>query len=308
MAKPFGGTINVDIRDSKPDWARFEPPKAPDGAPNVLYIVLDDVGYSGYELLRRADRNPEHRPDRRGRRALHAVPHDCAVLADLLVLAHRSQPHAQQHGLHHRGRDRVSDRERHGSGGERHAGGDPRRGRVEHVHGRQVASVSDGRDESRLDPAQLAQRPRVRALVRVPRRGDQPVVSGPGLRQPHRRPAAVSRRGAITSPTTSPTRPSSSSETRRRSHPRNRSAFTTRRAPVTRRITRRRNGSRSSRAVSIRATRRSVRRLSPARRRSGWCRPTPSCRRSTRSGRPRPAPVRTGNSSPSSTTRDPGIP
>jgi arylsulfatase A-like enzyme len=46
MAVPFKGLINVDIRDSKPDWAPFEPPKAPDGAPNVVYIVLDDVGFS----------------------------------------------------------------------------------------------------------------------------------------------------------------------------------------------------------------------------------------------------------------------
>jgi len=44
--EPFKGTINLDIRDSVPDWAPFEPPKAPDGSPNVLYIVLDDVGYS----------------------------------------------------------------------------------------------------------------------------------------------------------------------------------------------------------------------------------------------------------------------
>ena len=33
MGEPFKGTINVDIRDSVPDWAPFEPPKAPDGAP-----------------------------------------------------------------------------------------------------------------------------------------------------------------------------------------------------------------------------------------------------------------------------------
>src|SRR6184192_2150681 len=46
MSKPFKGTINVDIRDSEPDWSPFEPPKAPDGAPSVLYIVLDDVGFS----------------------------------------------------------------------------------------------------------------------------------------------------------------------------------------------------------------------------------------------------------------------
>ena len=46
MSKRFKGTVNVDIRDSEPDWAPFEPPVAPFGAPNVLYIVLDDVGFS----------------------------------------------------------------------------------------------------------------------------------------------------------------------------------------------------------------------------------------------------------------------
>ena len=46
MAAKFGGLINVDIRDSVPDWTPFEPVKAPDGAPNVVYIVLDDVGFS----------------------------------------------------------------------------------------------------------------------------------------------------------------------------------------------------------------------------------------------------------------------
>jgi arylsulfatase A-like enzyme len=43
---PFKGTINLDIRDSTPDWEPFEAPRAPGGAPNVVYIVLDDVGYS----------------------------------------------------------------------------------------------------------------------------------------------------------------------------------------------------------------------------------------------------------------------
>jgi hypothetical protein len=46
MPKSFGGVVNVDIRDSVPDWSPFQPPKAPDGAPNVVYIVLDDVGFS----------------------------------------------------------------------------------------------------------------------------------------------------------------------------------------------------------------------------------------------------------------------
>jgi arylsulfatase A-like enzyme len=46
VSKAFRGKISTDIRDSVPDWAPFEPPKAPDGAPNVVYIVLDDVGFS----------------------------------------------------------------------------------------------------------------------------------------------------------------------------------------------------------------------------------------------------------------------
>jgi arylsulfatase A-like enzyme len=46
MRVPFNGVINVDVRDSKPDWAPFEPPRAPAGSPNVLYVVLDDVGFS----------------------------------------------------------------------------------------------------------------------------------------------------------------------------------------------------------------------------------------------------------------------
>jgi hypothetical protein len=31
VAKPFKGTINVDIRDSEPDWTPFESPVAPFG-------------------------------------------------------------------------------------------------------------------------------------------------------------------------------------------------------------------------------------------------------------------------------------
>ena len=46
MPKAFQGTINVDIRDSVPDWDPFEPPNAPDGAPSVVYVVLDDVGFA----------------------------------------------------------------------------------------------------------------------------------------------------------------------------------------------------------------------------------------------------------------------
>src|SRR6516162_3141494 len=46
MAKPFRGVINVDVTQSVPDWEPYTQPIAPEGTPSVLYIVLDDVGYS----------------------------------------------------------------------------------------------------------------------------------------------------------------------------------------------------------------------------------------------------------------------
>ena len=49
MAKPFKGTVNIDIKDSTPDWEPYTQPIAPKGAPNVLYVVLDDVGFSAME-------------------------------------------------------------------------------------------------------------------------------------------------------------------------------------------------------------------------------------------------------------------
>jgi arylsulfatase A-like enzyme len=49
MSKPFRGKIDIDIKDSVPDWEPYTQPIAPDGAPNVLYVVLDDVGFSAME-------------------------------------------------------------------------------------------------------------------------------------------------------------------------------------------------------------------------------------------------------------------
>lgn len=49
MSVSFTGVINVDITKSTPDWGPFAQPIAPEGAPNILYVVLDDVGFSAME-------------------------------------------------------------------------------------------------------------------------------------------------------------------------------------------------------------------------------------------------------------------
>ena len=46
MSKRFSGTIDVDIRDSQPDWEPYTQPIADPSSPNVVYVVLDDVGFS----------------------------------------------------------------------------------------------------------------------------------------------------------------------------------------------------------------------------------------------------------------------
>ena len=51
----FQGTIGETYRESKPWWP--QPPVAPKGAPNVVFIVLDDVGFSARPRTASTDTN-----------------------------------------------------------------------------------------------------------------------------------------------------------------------------------------------------------------------------------------------------------
>ncbi len=44
----FTGKIELDVRDSVPDWKPYTPPKAPDGAPNVFFVLYDDTGLAAW--------------------------------------------------------------------------------------------------------------------------------------------------------------------------------------------------------------------------------------------------------------------
>jgi hypothetical protein len=43
MPQPFKGKVELEIRDSTPDWHAFLPDKAPEGAPNVHVVLYDDT-------------------------------------------------------------------------------------------------------------------------------------------------------------------------------------------------------------------------------------------------------------------------
>ena len=59
MAPPFKGKIELDVRDSTPDWAPFTPPRPPEGSPNVLIILYDDTGLSRLVPIRWADQHAD---------------------------------------------------------------------------------------------------------------------------------------------------------------------------------------------------------------------------------------------------------
>jgi arylsulfatase len=43
--RTYGGVAGRTLTDSVPDWSMIPGPKAPDGAPNVLLVLIDDAGY-----------------------------------------------------------------------------------------------------------------------------------------------------------------------------------------------------------------------------------------------------------------------
>lgn len=44
----FKGKIELDVRDSEPDWGPYTRKKAPEGAPNILFILYDDTGLGAW--------------------------------------------------------------------------------------------------------------------------------------------------------------------------------------------------------------------------------------------------------------------
>ena len=193
MRNQFKGTINIDIRDSVPDWAPFQPPQAPAGSPNVVYIVLDDVGFSAMSTYGGPIETPNI--DRIAAAGVRYTQwHTTALCSPTRSCLLTGRNHTRNSmACITEGADRVPERQRHHPAGERHDLPDPRRAGLEHLRCGQVASDPRGRVQRGLAAAELAERAGIRAVLRLPGRRDQPVVSGPGLRQPSHRPAVLAR-------------------------------------------------------------------------------------------------------------------
>jgi hypothetical protein len=48
MPREFQGQVELDVRDSIPDWEAFLNNVAPEGSPNVLVVLYDDTGQAAW--------------------------------------------------------------------------------------------------------------------------------------------------------------------------------------------------------------------------------------------------------------------
>ncbi len=56
--RPFGGTIGRTLRDAVPDWSMIPGPTPPEGAPNVLVVLIDDAGFGNLDTFGGPVRTP----------------------------------------------------------------------------------------------------------------------------------------------------------------------------------------------------------------------------------------------------------
>ena len=95
----FGGTIGRTLDASVADWTINMTPSPPEGAPNVLLVLIDDAGLRQPVDVRRAGLDAGDDAGRRAGPQLQPLPRHRALLADAGRPADRPQPpHASASG------------------------------------------------------------------------------------------------------------------------------------------------------------------------------------------------------------------
>ena len=127
-------------RTSADSTPAFDPlPQPPDGAPNVVVIVLDDLGFAQLGCFGGDVDTPVIDGLAAGRAPLPQLPRHGAVLAHPRLRAHRPQPPRRRHGLPHRHPDRLPRLQRSHPALGRDAASPAARRRLLDLRGRQVA-------------------------------------------------------------------------------------------------------------------------------------------------------------------------
>ena len=183
----FPGRMGRTIGESEPAWPA--PVRAKTGAPNVLYIVLDDTGFGQLGCYGSPINTPNL--DRLAKNGLlYTNMHTTALCSPTrsCILTGRNH-HSNAHVVHHRGLDGYP-----GSNG-----AIPFENgflsemllpaRLRHVRRRQMAPDAGRADQRGRPVRSLAAGSRLRTLLRLPRRRHASVLSRSRLRQPSGRAA-----------------------------------------------------------------------------------------------------------------------
>ncbi len=170
------GPVTYDAKNPDTEFAPIEPIRPPEGAPNVLVVLLDDVGFAASSAFGGPCHTPTAERLAAERASLQPFPHHRALLADAAALL-TGRNHHRRNGRHHR--------DRHAAPGYNRAGPTPSRPLAEilRLNGyaprvRQVArdpvwEVSPSGPTDRWPTAV-----RLRQVLRVHRRRDEPVAPG----------------------------------------------------------------------------------------------------------------------------------
>ena len=286
--KAFDGIANRTLDGSQPDWNLIGHPTPPEGAPNVLLVLIDDAGFGNPSTFGGPIQTPNYTRVAEGglRYNRFHVTALCSPTRAALLTGRNN--HAVGFGSIGEFAGGFPGYSATAAAGLRAAASDPAGQRLQHGRVREVAP--DPRRPARSGRAvrPVAERLGLRLLLRDPRRR----LRASGIRVwPRTRRSSARTRGSTTTSirTTSrmrwPTARSSGCTASARKTLTSRSSCTSRPAAATLRTTWRRSGPTSTRGSSTRAGTSSARRRSRARRSSGSFPPMPSSRRATRRSR-----------------------
>ena len=90
--KTFGGTAGRTLEDSVADWSFIPGPKAPEDAPNVLLVLIDDAGFGSIDSFGGPVTHAGVHARAGHGHHVQPLPRDGRVLADARGAAHRPQP------------------------------------------------------------------------------------------------------------------------------------------------------------------------------------------------------------------------
>ena len=177
--RPYDGPVYEDAKDPDAKFPPIEPLRPPAGAPNVLIVLLDDVGFGCSSAFGGPVPDADGRaPGGRGAQ-VHPLPHDGAVLADARGAALGPQPPHGRHGRDHRDRDVGAGLQLDPPEHLRAARRDAEAQRLLDRAVRQVPRGAGVGDEPARPVRLVAERRRrLRVLLRLHRRRDEPVLPG----------------------------------------------------------------------------------------------------------------------------------